>query len=324
MTPVGWQWVGVVVFLAALGGVIGSFLNVVIYRLPAGRSIIWPGSHCPGCGHPIRWYDNLPVLSWFLLRGRCRDCRMPISWRYPAVEAATMGLFVLLALWEWRSGGHNLPIRPIRLGSSVLWLPWTGRDLAVLYVYHLMLCCTLLAAALIEHDHFRLGGRVWVRLFWPGFVWGMAAAFGWPAVHPVPAFGPGMEGWPGRLAGLVDSLVGLATGAAIGVGWGLLASLLRCSSQKDLLSAAFWMPMGAPAGLVGLYLGWQAGLAVGLASGLLWMLGAVVARWALVARKISFPTDRAFPIPFSAWLGLSSLLWILFWKQGIDWTQRLF
>lgn len=80
--------------VAGLGGLlIGSFLNVVAHRLPAGESLASPGSHCPHCGHPVRPYDNIPVLSWLLLRGRCRDCGAPISWRYPVVEAATAGLF---------------------------------------------------------------------------------------------------------------------------------------------------------------------------------------------------------------------------------------
>jgi len=71
------------------GLVIGSFLNVVIARLPTGRSIARPPSACPACGAPIRWYDNVPVLSWLWLRGRCRACRAVISWRYPAVELLT-------------------------------------------------------------------------------------------------------------------------------------------------------------------------------------------------------------------------------------------
>ena len=76
-------------FAAVLGLVVGSFLNVVIHRLPQGGSLLWPGSHCPRCQAPVRWYDNLPVLSWLLLRGRCRSCRVAISARYPAVELLT-------------------------------------------------------------------------------------------------------------------------------------------------------------------------------------------------------------------------------------------
>lgn len=79
--------------IAAGGGLlVGSFLNVVAWRMPRGESLLLPGSHCPGCEHPVRPYDNVPVLSWLLLRGRCRDCREPISARYPLVEALTAAL----------------------------------------------------------------------------------------------------------------------------------------------------------------------------------------------------------------------------------------
>lgn len=80
-----------------LGGAIGSFLNVVIWRVPEGMSLISPPSHCPKCGHPIRIHDNIPVLGWILLRGKCRDCREPISLRYPIVEAICMLIPMLLA-----------------------------------------------------------------------------------------------------------------------------------------------------------------------------------------------------------------------------------
>jgi len=85
-------------FTVILGLCVGSFLNVVIARLPAGRSIVYPGSSCPRCGKSIAWYDNLPVLSYALLRGRCRNCRNSISWRYPAVEIACGMLFALAYL----------------------------------------------------------------------------------------------------------------------------------------------------------------------------------------------------------------------------------
>jgi len=82
----------------ALGLVFGSFANVCIHRLPQGRSVAWPGSSCPVCGAPIAWYDNIPVISWMLLLGRCRRCRAPISWRYPLVEAIAALLLVQLCL----------------------------------------------------------------------------------------------------------------------------------------------------------------------------------------------------------------------------------
>lgn len=76
----------------------GSFLNVVIYRLPRGKSIIKPPSSCPHCGARIRWYDNVPLISFFILGGKCRDCRVPISLVYPLVEALTAILFLILYL----------------------------------------------------------------------------------------------------------------------------------------------------------------------------------------------------------------------------------
>jgi len=85
---------------AVYGSIYGSFLNVVVYRLPRGRSVVLPRSRCPRCGAAIAWYDNVPVLSWLILRGRGRCCRKPISARYPLVEAATALLAAgLVARW---------------------------------------------------------------------------------------------------------------------------------------------------------------------------------------------------------------------------------
>jgi leader peptidase (prepilin peptidase)/N-methyltransferase len=92
-----------VLFVAVLGLAIGSFLNVVIWRVPRGESVVHPPSACPSCGSAIRPGDNVPILGWILLRGRCRDCRAPISARYPMVEAGTALLFVVFAL---RFGPH--------------------------------------------------------------------------------------------------------------------------------------------------------------------------------------------------------------------------
>ncbi len=87
----------IVAFAALLGLAVGSFLNVVVWRTPRGESLVSPASACPGCGHAIRRRDNVPVLSWLVLRGRCRDCGMRISARYPLVEAATGVIFALIA-----------------------------------------------------------------------------------------------------------------------------------------------------------------------------------------------------------------------------------
>jgi len=88
-------------FIASMGlfGLLfGSFANVVVWRLPRGESVVHPGSRCPSCGSPLAWYDNVPLISFALLRGRCRACGVPISARYPLVEAASGALFVLAAL----------------------------------------------------------------------------------------------------------------------------------------------------------------------------------------------------------------------------------
>ena len=82
----------------AFGATIGSFLNVVAYRLPRSESLVSPGSRCPGCGTAIKVYDNVPVFGWLLLRGRCRSCRAPISARYPIIEALTGALAVAVVL----------------------------------------------------------------------------------------------------------------------------------------------------------------------------------------------------------------------------------
>jgi leader peptidase (prepilin peptidase)/N-methyltransferase len=92
------------VLLAALfGALIGSFLNVCIHRLPRGTSIVWPASACPACGRQLSWFENVPVVSYAVLRGRCRGCRAPISIRYPVVELTTAALFAA-AFWYFGPG----------------------------------------------------------------------------------------------------------------------------------------------------------------------------------------------------------------------------
>jgi leader peptidase (prepilin peptidase)/N-methyltransferase len=97
MTSAMWS-VGALIAVTILGLIIGSFLNVVIWRVPRGESVVRPASHCPSCGSAIRPWDNVPVLSWLLLRRRCRACSAPISGRYPAVELVTAAVFLVLAL----------------------------------------------------------------------------------------------------------------------------------------------------------------------------------------------------------------------------------
>jgi leader peptidase (prepilin peptidase)/N-methyltransferase len=87
----------VIVFAGVIGLCVGSFLNVAVYRIPRGESVAHPPSHCPNCGHPIRNRHNVPVFGWLLLRGRCYDCKQPISVRYPLIELATGVVFAAIA-----------------------------------------------------------------------------------------------------------------------------------------------------------------------------------------------------------------------------------
>jgi len=111
--------------LAIFGLMIGSFLNVCISRLPAGESIVSPASRCPKCGKPIAWRDNIPVLGYLVLGGKCRNCRAPISPMYPAVEAVTAICFVAQGVFF----GDNLPLLAARLLFTAMLIVLFGTDL---------------------------------------------------------------------------------------------------------------------------------------------------------------------------------------------------
>lgn len=139
---------------AAFGAVFGSFLNVCIYRLPRGQSVVWPASACPHCGRPLAWYENLPILSYLALGGRCRTCREPISVRYPIVEALTAAMFGL-AWWYYGPGA--------------------------LFASRVVLGCALVVLFAIDLEHHLLPNVVTL----PGIVAGFAFSFmtepGWVA-----------------------------------------------------------------------------------------------------------------------------------------------
>lgn len=280
------EWL-IVAWLAVVGGIIGSFLNVVVYRLPQGMSLIDPPSHCPKCKHLIRWFDNVPVLGWIMRRGRCRHCRNPISIRYPVVEAITAAIFGLLVAVEYLSVGANLLPRPVEIAENLYVTGWSTQQLYGIYLYHVLLLCTLLCTALIEID----GHQPPWRLFVPALVVGLAAPLVWPALRPVPAF----VNVPNWLAGAVDGLAGLAAGAALG---GIIWWALRQRKHTGLL----WGLSG-----VGLFLGWQA-----------------VTALAVTTLAIHLPLQilgRILPklrVPPSVWLAGLTLLWILFWARLVS------
>jgi leader peptidase (prepilin peptidase)/N-methyltransferase len=141
-------------FALVFGLCVGSFLNVCIYRLPESRSVVHPRSACPHCGRPIRAWDNIPCLSWLILRGRCRDCGASISARYPLVELLS-GVFAAMAVMRFGFG-------------------WQG-----LIVY--LLAATLLVVTFIDLDHRIIPDAITL----PGIPIGLAASFGLTALTPL-------------------------------------------------------------------------------------------------------------------------------------------
>ena len=262
-----------------LGGFIGSFLNVCIHRMPAHRSVVFPGSACPKCGAAIRPWNNIPVVSWFVLRGRCASCRAPISFRYPFIEALTGALF--LAAWA-RFGptlalaealvllpalvvlfftdlderilpdlvtipvaAAGLALSPFRTG---LWLPWIeARTQGPLPPF-----LVALATALAGASAFWLLGRSW-RLFRPGIdtaigfgdvkLMAMIGAFLGPVLALLTVF-------LGSLAGTLLFLFSWAVSAALGGGTGREPGPLRPLARA--LESAGFLHEGRGAGMLDL------------------------------------------------------------------------
>jgi leader peptidase (prepilin peptidase)/N-methyltransferase len=141
--------------VALIGACIGSFINVVAWRLPREESLIWPGSHCPRCGTPLAWFENIPVLAWLMLRGRCRHCHQPIAARYPLVESFCAGLWVAVLL-----------ARPDRMGA--------GAEPVLLLVAGWFLVSWLLPMVLIDLD------RLWLPE--PMLRWGVLLGLAFTAL----------------------------------------------------------------------------------------------------------------------------------------------
>jgi leader peptidase (prepilin peptidase)/N-methyltransferase len=275
------QWI-IVAWLTLIGAAIGSFLNVVVYRLPLGISLINPPSHCPKCKHLIRWYDNVPVVGWIMRRGRCRDCGCAISIRYPLIEAITALIFGLLAAYEYLPEGTNLPRRLI---GSLIGL--SQQQAFGICLFHALLLCTLLSTALIEID----GQRPPVKLFLPVLLVGFAAPLAWPMLRPMPA----ISGVPDGLAGAADGLIGAGAGAAIGA---LVWLLSRGAKPIGLLLATT---------SVGMVLGWQSVVVLAAIA-----IAIYVANWIL--RRV---LPKLWQIPATVWLLALTLFWILLWVRFV-------
>ena len=222
-----------IALMALLGLVIGSFLNVLIHRLPlmieqsldgahsthAPLNLAFPGSHCPSCQHPISWHDNVPLLGFVLLRGRCRHCHARISWRYPLVEALTAALFA------WSAAVHAT------WGPTLAWAGFAA---------------ALLALAVIDAQTTWLPDALTQPLTWAGL---LAAALGWSGVTLNDALAGAVAGYLSLwtlywLFLLATGKEGMGHGdfkllAALGAwfGWPLLLAIVLLASVSGLLVA---------------------------------------------------------------------------------------
>lgn len=215
------------VWVLLVGAAIGSFLNVVVARLPHGQSIVHPRSRCPSCGTPIAWYDNLPVVSWLILRARCRSCRTPISVRYPLVEL---------------------------LGAGTAWAAWMRHGLSGAALVELIFAAALIALAFIDLDTWLLPNVI----TWPL----IAAGLGASALHlsAAPGFRTAAYGAIlGFAAFAIVSLVGARIFRREALGWGdvwLLAGLGSWLGMNALLPVTLLASIqGSVVGLTLLLLG---------------------------------------------------------------------
>lgn len=275
--------VACVTICGLLGLLIGSFLNVVVWRLPRGESLSHPGSHCPQCGHAIRWWDNVPVVSWAVLRGRCRDCSEPISTRYPLVELATGFFFAGVALWVLRSADAS--------GSGLSQI--SDGELAALsltLLAFLYLAAITVALALIDLETHTLPNKVvlpayivagallaaasilvgdWAQLLRAAIA--MAAMFIAYLVMAI-AYPGGMGFGDVKLAGVLglylgwlgwgSLLIGAFAAFVLGGLFSVILLALRKATRKSGIPFGPWMLVGA---WVGIFLGeflWQSYLSL--------------------------------------------------------------
>jgi len=242
--------VPVAVVAGAFGLVIGSFLNVVVYRAPRRLSVVRPGSFCPACRTPIRPADNVPLVSWLVLRGRCRVCGAPISPRYPAVEASTAGVFGVLA---WGLGPHWAVPGMCVLAATLLalavieldGLPAPPRETMVGSAAGIVL---LAVAAVADRRWWHLGGALLGATAGAALVVGLAAAARRGKRTTVP--------WAALPGGTVVGWVGV-TGVAVGIPVAVVAfgvaALYRARRSKvggDISGVALAAVLGCTAALV--------------------------------------------------------------------------
>jgi len=292
------------------GATVGSFLNVVVYRLPAGKSLVRPGSRCPKCDRPIRPIHNVPILGWLILRGRCRDCGLPISPRYPLVEGAVAMLFLLLAIAELFMQGGNLPAR--ETAGTIWWGSLWARDFqfAGVYLLHAVLLCTLIGSALIHYD----GHRLPASLILPQLIAAVVAPLWWPSLRPVPVASAAVAAEPEWSLALAEGFAGLALGVLLGaLNW----PGRRFHPDSRLPPSASPSPTTArerilPLMLIGVSLGWQAVAAIAVIASAAQMITAGVAYAPARPRRL-----------YTLWLVIATLAWIVFWKPAVTFVPAL-
>jgi len=291
------------IWLFAIGACVGSFLNVVVYRMPAGLSIAHPPSHCPNCQQQIRRRDNIPIYSWLALGGKCHYCAAPISVRYLLIELLVAITFTVLALFEATTNGTNLPGSAGQFSSfaPAIW---------VIYGNQVCLLSTLWCIALIELDQQRVPKQLAIPCL-------LIAAI---SMAIIPDFYPHAVdfelSW--QLNNLVTGILGAATGALLG--W-LLTTLLHASSIKAAQSGGCILA----ASLGGWVLGWQAITVLLITTGLLLSMGICVR--VLARGSLTITSDKATPVPGwsplafppTCWLIIVAPLVIVTWKLWASW-----
>ncbi|WP_197532147.1 A24 family peptidase [Symmachiella macrocystis] len=278
------------------GATIGSFLNVVAYRLPRRESVVFKSSHCPKCGVKIESRDNVPIIGWLRLGGRCRACQSLISMRYPIVESISAAFFLVMYFVELISGGANIPVRHPNIYHGPLWIIFYPKwDLIGLYLYHCFAFCILLVYALIDIDRQRLSTRVKCciasALILPPMIW----------QHLLPTLSLSFASSLFQNASLqagVTCLTGCLVGMALGwlTAWGIYST-----AEEDEYSSSRAQFAGCLS-VVGISLGWQAVVAVTLCT-LLLMFGAT-----LFARWQHWPLPQLSPLLLAAFV-LQLCLW---------------
>ncbi len=254
-----------VIFL--IGASIGSFLNVCAHRLPYEKSVLWPGSHCGSCFQPVRWYDNLPLLSYWLLRGRCRDCGATFSSRYFWVELLTGLAFVGLFYLEVIRNVLDVPL--IRHSTQEIAEGLIPVRVYVVFGYHAVLLGFLIAASLCDLEHMEIPLSVTMTGTVVGLVGSMVFAWPFPADPPAALVDPetkrlfaGLYAWPlwhdvpawmaqgSWQLGLATGLAGAAMGMLILRGIRFLFGLGRGMEGLGIGDADLMMMAGA-------FIGWQ-------------------------------------------------------------------